>query len=906
MFSNVFKDSHSSSSQSSSGSNKEASLETILPTPALRLELAVLIVLCTDAIRNDLNDTFTVPPALESAASFHDPAAEENLIALDDGQKAHASTAAKRSERVNKIKKELATTDVQELHRAALSFFNDWRIQVLKRVGEVLKVRSKEVGMAKQERERSSQTKHELDILSLDNDQSTPSDHSHRPAPIATTLLRLPETSRTLILNSILLLLLSLQTYPAHSRMLLLHLSSSLCLPTAQLSDQETAVAKALLTSARQLSADEETARAASSSSTSRKWKVGLATVAGAALIGVTGGLAAPFLAAGVGTVLGGVGLGATAVGGLLGGLAGSSVLVGGLFGAYGGRMSGAMMNRYAQEVSDFRFIAVRGGDDGGVYERQRKAQGLSRRQTQTGSWKPPGKGTPAVDPASEHHRLRVAIAISGWLTDTTDIFTPWFVLGPQLETFALRWEVEALLKLGTSLSAVLKSAAWGFAKYEIVKRTVLASLTAGLWPLMLLRVGNIVDNPFSIAKNRSEKAGAVLADALINKAQGERPVTLIGYSLGARVIYACLMQLAERRAFGLIEDVVLMGAPAPSDAAAWRKMRSVVAGRLVNVYSSNDHILGFLYRTSSVQLGVAGLQEVQGVQGVENVDVSAIVSGHTRYRWLTGTILKKIGVEELDDEEVRKEEEELRAVEEKERKEEEENEKKVQEKMEQTGGNKDERGIIMQDVVEEEAKLLEMRTGAGPSEEQSPQLPPRPSQTTTTTPTIRRKPVGAAATRPAPQSADETPPEKPPRPSNSNPFFDHEDVSPPQPPRRTTTNTNTNNLFFDYENEDAPPPQPPRRPTTTTTTASTFDPAPTAAVDFAPAPSPAPSPPKNDVLVDDYDDDNISLGEDDVESVHSAATVQSAEMMMLAPEAEPDSEPEGEVLQRKEGGVRG
>lgn len=175
------------------------------------------------------------------------------------------------------------------------------------------------------------------------------------------------------------------------------------------------------------------------------------------------------------------------------------------------------------------------------------------------------------------------------------------------------------------------------------------------------LPVRAITDAPFFYSK-----AGLVLADALINKAQGERPVTLIGYSLGARLIYSCLMSLAERRAFGLVESAVLIGAPTPSgesphsdfntpqleilrvaalattvmrvlyvylktaihlrdsfkslqisrhngltpiwgksDAAVWRAMRSVVSGRLVNVYSENDYILAFLYRTSSIQVSL-------------------------------------------------------------------------------------------------------------------------------------------------------------------------------------------------------------------------------------------------------------------------------------------------------------
>jgi predicted RNA-binding protein with PUA-like domain len=225
-------------------------------------------------------------------------------------------------------------------------------------------------------------------------------------------------------------------------------------------------------------------------------------------------------------------------------------------------------------------------------------------------------------------------------------------------------------MSLGTSMESVVKSAAWGVAKKQIIKRTILASLMEALWPLAVLKVSKIVDNPFSVAKNRADKAGLVLADALMNKAQGERPVTLIGYSLGARVIYSCLRSLAERRAFGLVESVVLIGAPAPSDANVWRLMRSVVAGRLVNVYSENDYILAFLYRTSSIQYGIAGIQEVQDVGRVENVNVSSMVSGHLRYQYLVGSILEKIGWEDIDTEEVAKEEETLSLLETKEQKE--------------------------------------------------------------------------------------------------------------------------------------------------------------------------------------------------------------------------------------------
>ena len=200
----------------------------------------------------------------------------------------------------------------------------------------------------------------------------------------------------------------------------------------------------------------------------------------------------------------------------------------------------------------------------------------------------------------------------------------------------------------------------------DLVLPAVFSSLMTALWPLGLLKISKIIDNPWSVGMVRADKAGLILADAIMNKVQGERGITLIGYSLGARTIYTCLMCLAEKRAFGLIENVVLMGTPAPSDPRVWCTLKSVVAGRLVNVYSENDFILGFLYRTSSVQFGVAGLQRIEETEGIENVDVSDKISGHLRYQFLVGSILKHIGWEDVNLEQVARDEETLSLLEEK------------------------------------------------------------------------------------------------------------------------------------------------------------------------------------------------------------------------------------------------
>ncbi|KAJ6786058.1 hypothetical protein PWT90_02752 [Aphanocladium album] len=271
------------------------------------------------------------------------------------------------------------------------------------------------------------------------------------------------------------------------------------------------------------------------------------------------------------------------------------------------------MMDKYAKEVEDFKFIPLHESSSG--------AQG-----------------------GAQGRRLRVTIGINGWLNSEDDVTKPWAALPADTEVFALRYEMKALLALGSALGDLVKSYAWKAVKVEIIKRTVLATLWAALWPIQVFALASNVDNPFNHATNRSKKAGRLLADALANRVQGERPVTLVGYSQGAVAIHACLQELAARRAFGLVDAVVLVGAPAPSDPAHWRTLRTVVSGPVFNAYSENDMVLGYVYRVHSLSLGVAGLQPIRGVRGVENLNLSDRVSGHLRYPHIIGGILRECG----------------------------------------------------------------------------------------------------------------------------------------------------------------------------------------------------------------------------------------------------------------------
>ena len=364
---------------SGSGATKQdegASLLTVLETPALRVELALLVLLSTDAMRSDLVATFDPNKTHETTSSTAPPtspkpaASPANDLISFDAPRDEAAESAERERRLRQ--QEVESSQMQGLRRSALTFFDKWRAGVMHRTCDVLCVRGEVVRQAKLKRKQNidaNSRARQGNSLLIDFGGDPFGDQPQAGAGkkqygryevIVTKMMEFEEEKRVLILHCILLLLLSLEHYPAHSRLLLLHLAGSLGIEVDLLAEHEKSVAQGLLaTAASQMDADESAKRQAASDSAASKWKIGLAAVGGAVLIGVTGGLAAPLLAAGVGTVMGGLGLGA--ISGLLGTLAGSSVLVGSLFGAYGGKMTGRIMKKYAREVEDFEFIPIQG-----------------------------------------------------------------------------------------------------------------------------------------------------------------------------------------------------------------------------------------------------------------------------------------------------------------------------------------------------------------------------------------------------------------------------------------------------------------------------------------------------------------------------------------------------------------
>uniref|UniRef100_I1P6T2 DUF726 domain-containing protein n=1 Tax=Oryza glaberrima TaxID=4538 RepID=I1P6T2_ORYGL len=426
--------------------------------------------------------------------------------------------------------------------------------------------------------------------------------------------------------------------YDARHRVALRLLSTWLDVKWIKMEAIEVMVACSAMAAAKE---QEQSQESASPKSKWEKWKrggiIGAAALTGGALLAITGGLAAPAIAAGFGAlaptlgtlvpVIGASGFAAMAT--AAGSVAGS-VAVAASFGAAGAGLTGSKMARRIGSVKEFEF-----------------------------------------KPIGENHnqgRLAVGILISGFAFDEDDFCRPWEGWQDNLERYILQWESKHIIAVSTAIQDWLTSSnIFSFAHLhyqqklliytaiydsglamELMKqgamRTVLSGLLAAFaWPATLLAATDFIDSKWSVAIDRSDKAGKMLAEVLLKGLQGNRPVTLIGFSLGARVIFKCLQELAlSSDNEGLVERVVLLGAPVSVKGERWEAARKMVAGRFVNVYSTDDWILGVTFRASLLTQGLAGIQAID-VPGVENVDVTELVDGHSSYLSAAQQILEHL-----------------------------------------------------------------------------------------------------------------------------------------------------------------------------------------------------------------------------------------------------------------------
>lgn len=267
------------------------------------------------------------------------------------------------------------------------------------------------------------------------------------------------------------------------------------------------------------------------------------------------------------------------------------------------------------------------------------------------------------VTTGNDNSKMALTIALSGVVNDDRHFIFPWKTLPAEsCDRFAVVWESDLMKKVNDSLLGLISSqvnpskcpflsnallqAANEAAKWFIRKYLYTGLLSAVAIPVLITTIVNVtVGNNWALAMDRSLRAGELLAQYFIQGLHGYRPVTLIGYSSGARAIFRCLLTLYNAGKRGVIENVILLGAPVSLTDYKWARARSVVAGRFVNGYSTRDWVLGIIFRVGrGVLQNVAGISPVN-VPGIENIDLSAIVSGQTEYSICMKDILTALNV---------------------------------------------------------------------------------------------------------------------------------------------------------------------------------------------------------------------------------------------------------------------
>ncbi|KAG6330049.1 hypothetical protein ID866_9041 [Astraeus odoratus] len=410
---------------------------------------------------------------------------------------------------------------------------------------------------------------------------------------------------RWTVLCDLFLILIADSVYDARSRVLLENVALKLGLGWIDVAKFESRVTEALeIQEGVEKTENQEIIDEASKALRKRRYMMmGLATLGGGLVIGLSAGLLAPVIGAGLGAAFTTIGISGTS--GFLAGAGGAAVIT------TGGVLTGS-----------------------GI-----AARGMAKRTRQVRTFD--------VLPLHNNKRVSCILTVPGFMNGKLDdVRLPFSVLDPIVgDVFSVLWEPEMIMETGSAIK-ILTSEILSQLGQTILQQTVMTALMGALqWPIILTKLGYLIDNPWNNALDRARAAGSVLAQLLIQRHLGVRPITLIGFSLGARVIFYALLELAKAKAFGIVQDVFLLGATVTAAQNAWFEARSVVSGRFVNAYAKNDWVLNYLFRATSAGLSsVAGLRPIQGVPGLENLDVTNKISGHMSYRAFMPLILDQLG----------------------------------------------------------------------------------------------------------------------------------------------------------------------------------------------------------------------------------------------------------------------
>jgi len=238
--------------------------------------------------------------------------------------------------------------------------------------------------------------------------------------------------------------------------------------------------------------------------------------------------------------------------------------------------------------------------------------------------------GTYHIERIIEKSSLHITIAIPGWLSNSVDktakeYHWKWLVADPnQGSSYSLRWDASNDEEVKVDTREFRSDWLW--------------SITSGISEF----ISKSTKNPFNTSARQAEATGIMLADLINRGVFGNFSISLIGYSLGGRIIHWCLKELAKINPdIQTIHDVYLLAGATPNDTETFEQCRKIVKGRFVNCYSHLDSTLGVAY-TMAMHNIPAGLGPID-VKGIESINCTSVCYSHADYREKLNQVLEKI-----------------------------------------------------------------------------------------------------------------------------------------------------------------------------------------------------------------------------------------------------------------------
>lgn len=210
------------------------------------------------------------------------------------------------------------------------------------------------------------------------------------------------------------------------------------------------------------------------------------------------------------------------------------------------------------------------------------------------------------------------------------DMWSPVVQFDQYSDVYGLRWESKTLANWSEMLQQVRLKISAGNAAAAMAARATKAAGGLVVLPVTIASAFSLIDNPWHVARNRAELAGKELAIRIMNLPS---PISLIGYSLGSRVIAYALEYLEKNECYGKIFDVYFMGGAVSKNHQIFRKnnLEKLVVNNAYNFYSKKDWVLTYLYQTAELGDKPIGLMQIESSR-VINIDATHIIDGHLQY----------------------------------------------------------------------------------------------------------------------------------------------------------------------------------------------------------------------------------------------------------------------------------